>query len=118
MDNIISMAEIAMASGIKVILSAVVPAFDYPWSPGLNPNEKIPQLNTMIKNYCIENEIIYLDYFSAMTDGNNGLKPELTYDGVHPNEAGYKVMEPLALEAISKALETKQLKSDNNIEKI
>jgi lysophospholipase L1-like esterase len=39
-----------------------------------------------------------------MTDGNNGLKPELTYDGVHPNEAGYKVMQPLVEDAISKAL--------------
>ena len=107
MDNIKSMTEISKANGIKVIISSILPAFDYPWRRGLNPNEKIPQLNTMIKNYCIENEIIYLDYFSAMVDNNNGLPIKYSSDGVHPNIEGYKVMEPLALEAISKALETK-----------
>jgi lysophospholipase L1-like esterase len=106
MDNIISMMELARANNISVILSSVLPAFDYPWKAGQNPNEKIPALNDMIKRYSKQNSIIYLDYFSAMTNGNNGLKPELTYDGVHPNKAGYEVMSPLAEEAISKALET------------
>jgi lysophospholipase L1-like esterase len=104
MDNLKSMSEIASENDIKVILASVLPAFDYPWNPGLNSNIKIPKLNEMIKNYCKVNSITYLDYFSGMTDGNNGLKPELTYDGVHPNEAGYKVMQPLVEDAISKAL--------------
>ena len=104
MDNIISMCELAEINGIKIVLSSVLPAFDYPWSPGKSPNIKIPALNEMIKNYADNNGYIYLDYFSAMTDGNNGLKPELTYDGVHPNEAGYKVMEPLVEDAVSEAL--------------
>ena len=104
MENIISMCELAEINGIKIVLSSVLPAFDYPWSPGKSPNIKIPALNEMIKNYADNNGYIYLDYFSAMTDGNNGLKPELTYDGVHPNEAGYKVMEPLVEDAVSEAL--------------
>jgi lysophospholipase L1-like esterase len=104
MDNLKSMSEIASENDIKVILASVLPAFDYPWNPGLNSNIKIPKLNEMIKNYCKVNSITYLDYFSGMTDGNNGLKPELTYDGVHPNIAGYKVMQPLVEDAISKAL--------------
>ena len=45
LDNIKSMTEIAHANGIKVILCSVLPAFDYPWSPGLSPNIKIPKLN-------------------------------------------------------------------------
>ena len=104
MDNIKSMTEISKANGIKVIISSILPAFDYPWRRGLNPNEKIPQLNTMIKNYCIENEIIYLDYFSAMVDNNNGLPSKYSSDGVHPNSEGYKVMEPLVEDAIKNAL--------------
>ena len=104
MDNIISMKELARANNISVILSSVLPAFDYPWKAGQNPNEKIPALNDMIKRYSKQNSIIYLDYFSAMTDGSNGLKAELTYDGVHPNKAGYKVMEPLVENAINKVL--------------
>lgn len=104
MDNIISMTELAKANGIKVILSSVIPAYDYPWSPGLNPNFKIPSLNKMIKEYCDSNEIIYLDYFSAMTDEVNGLIKDYTYDGVHPNKVGYEIMAPLAEEAIKRAL--------------
>lgn len=103
MDNIISMAELAKANDIKVIFSSVLPAFDFSWRPGLEPSTKIIALNKMIKAYADENKIVYLDYFSAMVDERNGLKDEYTYDGVHPNEAGYKTMEPLALEAIAKA---------------
>ena len=104
MDNIISMCELAEINGIKIVLSSVLPAFDYPWSPGKSPNIKIPELNEMIKNYADNNGYIYLDYFSAMTDGNNGLRPELSKDGVHPNVEGYKLMEPMVEEAISEAL--------------
>lgn len=103
-DNIVSMAEIAQANGIKVIISSVLPAFDYPWKPGLDPATKIPALNKMLSNYAEEKRLIYLDYFSAMTDDKNGLRKELTYDGVHPNRAGYEVMAPLAQKAIDKAL--------------
>lgn len=105
MDNIKSMSEIAAANGIKVVLSSVLPAFDYPWRPDLDPANKIPALNQMIKVYAKNQGHVYLDYFSAMDDGNNGLLEALTYDGVHPNEAGYKVMEPLVLAAIEKALQ-------------
>lgn len=104
MDNLISMSELANANNIKVILSSVIPAFDYPWSPGLNPNEKIPALNKLIKTYAIENDIYYLDYFSTMVDSANGLIEEYTYDGVHPNKKGYEIMVPLAEIAINKIL--------------
>jgi len=104
LDNLISMTELAKAAGIRVILCSVLPAFDFPWSPGKNPVDKIAQLNGMIKNYAEKNGIIYLDYYSQMSDESQGLKSEYTFDGVHPNEAGYKVMEPLAEAAIKKAL--------------
>ena len=58
-----------------------------------------------MKDYAESNGFVYLDYFNAMDDGNNGLLETLTYDGVHPNEAGYIAMEPLVLEAIAKALQ-------------
>ncbi|MFT7606053.1 MAG: lysophospholipase L1-like esterase, partial [Saprospiraceae bacterium] len=104
-DNIKSMAELAKANGIKVILCSVLPAFDFPWKPGLNPAENVVKLNSMIKAYADKNSIVYLDYFKPMADHQNGLKAAYTYDGVHPNLAGYKVMEPLAEEAIAKVLE-------------
>lgn len=107
MDNLISMAELAQANNIKVVLSSVLPAFDYPWKPGLEPAGKIVKLNDMIKEYADKNKIVYLDYFSAMADERKGLSKENSGDGVHPNKAGYQIMEPLAEEAIKKALSGK-----------
>jgi len=107
LDNLISMTELAKANNIKVVLSSVLPAFDYPWKPGMEPAPKIVKLNEMIKKYADTNGIVYLDYFSAMADERNGLKEELSGDGVHPNLAGYKIMEPLAEAAIKKALSQK-----------
>jgi lysophospholipase L1-like esterase len=103
-DNIISMAQLAKANGIKVILCSVMPAFDFPWNPGSFPADKIIALNRLIKSYADQNHLIYLDYYSATVDPRKGLKAEYSEDGVHPNAAGYKVMEPLAEAAIAKAL--------------
>ncbi len=105
LDNIKSMAELAEANDIKVVLSSVLPAFDYPWRPGLKPNEKIPALNKLIKAYAEENGHVYLDYFSAMADKRNGLPKEYASDEVHPTITGYKVMEPMVDAAIAEALE-------------
>jgi len=104
MDNLVSMAELAKANGIRVVLCSVLPVLDYPWRPGLEPADKIVRLNEMIRKYADKNGIVYLEYFAAMADERAGLKKEYTYDGVHPNEAGYKIMGPLAEEAVSKAL--------------
>ncbi len=103
-DNIFSMAELARANGIKVILSSVLPAYDYPWKPGLQPADKIIKLNEIIKTYTEKNNMMYLDYHTSMADQRNGLKDTYTYDGVHPNKKGYQVMEPLAEEALKKVL--------------
>jgi len=105
--NIKSMAEIAHSNGIKVIISSILPAIDYPWKPGLEPAPKIIAINKALKVYAKKNNFIYLDYFSSMVDDKGGLKvPEYTSkdDLVHPNKSGYLVMEKLAELAISKAL--------------
>lgn len=104
MDNMKSMVQLAKANNIKVVLCSVLPAFDYPWAPGKEPNVKIPKLNGMLEAYAEEADVIYLDYFAAMDDGNNGLPKELSKDGVHPTDAGYAIMEPLVEKAIKKAL--------------
>lgn len=106
-DNISSMATLAKAHGIKVILSSVLPAYDFPWAPGKQPAEKVIALNKWMKDYASKNSFIYLDYFSSMVDERNGLKSEYTTDGIHPNIEGYKIMEPLVEKAISRALKAK-----------
>jgi lysophospholipase L1-like esterase len=103
-NNIFSMVELATANNIKVILCSVLPAFDFYWRQGLEPAEKIVTLNKMIYEYADANEIVYLDYYSAMVDEQKGLKSIFSEDGVHPNKAGYEVMVPLAEKAIRLAL--------------
>ena len=106
-DNLASMAEIASANGIKVVLSSVLPVYDYPWKPGLEPAPKIIALNKWMKDYAKKHRAIYLDYHSAMADERGGMRSELASDGVHPTEAGYRVMAPLVEQAIEKALRAK-----------
>ena len=103
-ENIISMAEIAKANNIKVYICSTLPAIDFPWSPGLEPGPKVIKLNSILKNYCNSNDIPFVDYFSSMADDKGGLKvPEYTAanDLVHPNLAGYKVMEKIILKALN-----------------
>jgi lysophospholipase L1-like esterase len=106
--NIKSMAEIAHANGIKVIISSILPAIEYLWKPGLEPAVNIVKINKALKTYASKNNFIYLDYYSAMVDDKGGLKvPDYTAanDLVHPNINGYLVMEKLAERAIKKALQ-------------
>jgi len=102
--NIFSMAELAKANKIKVILASVLPASSYSWSPSIEPADKIVELNKLIKAYAKKNKIIYLDYYTPMVNEAKGLKKELGRDTVHPNGDGYDIMEPLVNAAIKKAL--------------
>jgi acetyl esterase/lipase/lysophospholipase L1-like esterase len=103
--NIVSMAELAKANKIKVILSSVLPVYNYPWSPGLEPSGKIVKLNVMLQSYAKKNNIVYVDYHTPMADERNGLKAEYSEDGVHPNLKGYKVMDALVEKAIKETLD-------------
>jgi len=102
--NISSMAELASQNNIKVILCSVLPAADFPWRKGKNPDIKIPLLNQLIKDYAQKKGFYYLDYYNLMNDGNNGLKKDYGNDGVHPNMNGYKLMQKMVLDAISNIL--------------
>jgi lysophospholipase L1-like esterase len=103
-DNLMSMVELAKASAIRVVLSSVLPVYDYPWKPGLEPAPKIVALNAWMKTYAATHGVVYLDYHAVMADERQGLKRALSQDGVHPNEAGYRAMTPLAERAIAEAL--------------
>ena len=103
-DNLMSMTELAKANGIRVVLASVLPVIDYPWRKGLEPAPKIVTLNAWIKNYAARVGAGYVDFHSAMADAQQGMKGEYSRDGVHPTEAGYRVMAPLAEKAIAEAL--------------
>jgi acyl-CoA thioesterase I len=104
-ENFESMTELALANNIRVVLASVLPAYDYPWKPGLEPAEKIVALNVWLKDYAASKGVVYLDYFTPMANEKHGMKAELSGDGVHPNKAGYLIMQPLAERAIAQAMQ-------------
>jgi lysophospholipase L1-like esterase len=104
-DNLTSMVELAQKNDIKVVLSSVMPVCDYIQNQTKRrPNETIIELNKWIKQYASTHNALYLDYYTPMLDEKGVFKQELTYDGLHPNSAGYEVMMPLAQKAIDQAL--------------
>jgi lysophospholipase L1-like esterase len=102
--NIASMAELAAANGIGVVLCSVLPALDYHWAPGKEPAPKIAKLNEWIARYAARKSFVYVDYYAAMKDERGGLPPTLSQDGVHPLPAGYALMAPLVQAGIEKAI--------------
>jgi lysophospholipase L1-like esterase len=115
-DNLASIAELARAHRIRVVLSSVLPVSDYEKTADGQPRnqttrrppEQIKALNEWMKRYAAENKLTYLDYYSAMVDEKGFLKDELSNDGLHPNLQGYLVMNPLAEKAIAAALRRKR----------
>ena len=103
-ENIQSMVELAQANGIIPIVCSVLPAYDYPWRPGLRPNVQIPKLNAMLKEMAQKKKVHYLDYFSKMADERMGLPAELAKDGVHPTTEGYGIMQTLVEKAVQEVL--------------
>ena len=103
-DNFRSMAAIARANGIKVILASITPAEIYPWRRTIHPTTIILEVNQWLKQFAAQQGFTYLDYYTAMADDKGAMKPGLASDGVHPTPEGYAVMAPLAEAAIAQAL--------------
>ena len=101
LDNIQSMCELAQLHGIKVYLCSVLPCDRFTWRPDAgNRSADVVELNRMLRQYAEEAGIVYVDYFSALNDGNNALPAELSSDGCHPTVAGYEIMEKIIGEAL------------------
>ena len=104
--NIASMAEIAKANKIKVILTSVLPAAGFRWNKKItDAPDRIEALNAKIKEYAKANKIPYVDYYTPMVTGaERALNPDYSKDGVHPTLDGYIVMEAVIKPVIDKAL--------------
>ena len=100
MENIKGMTEMAKANGIEMVLCAVLPANSFPWRPSIDLIHKVIALNQMIKAYAQENNLIYVDYYTPMVNDEKGLISTLGYDTVHPNKAGYDIMEGVLLKSL------------------
>jgi lysophospholipase L1-like esterase len=108
--NLMSMAELAKAHKIKVIMASITPVSAYHAAPNAAPQtttrpmERIRAINDWMKKYAAAEGHVYLDYFSAMVDQTGMLREELSADDLHPNAKGYAIMAPLAESAIKQAL--------------
>jgi lysophospholipase L1-like esterase len=106
--NLSSMAELARVNGIRVVFSSILPVHNYTEKAkdffAQRPQSRILALNEWIKDYSAKNNLVYVDYFSALVDDKGMMKKELADDGLHPNAAGYKIAAPLAEAGIEKAL--------------
>ncbi|MGB0366984.1 MAG: GDSL-type esterase/lipase family protein [Flavobacteriaceae bacterium] len=100
MENIKGMTEMAKANDVKMVLCALLPANSFPWRPSIIPTNKVVALNQLIKTYAQEHNLIYVDYYTPMVDDKLGLKSTLGYDTVHPNKAGYALMEEVLLKSL------------------
>jgi lysophospholipase L1-like esterase len=111
-DNLASMAELARAHGIRVVLASLLPVSDDKLDANgqpltrtrQRPTATIRELNRWLAAHAATHGHVDLDYFSASADKDGLLLPALNDDGLHPNARGYAVMAPLAEKAIAAAL--------------
>lgn len=109
LNNIKSMAEIAKAHGIKVILTSVLPHDHFGWNKEVTDvTQKVDELNLAIKAYADKNKLPYVDYNAEMRDTKGAMKEDLSKDGVHPYPDAYLVMEALVKPVIDKQLKKKK----------
>ena len=87
-----------------MVLASIPPAARFSWAPALKPIDSIRAVNAWLAAYAREQDLVYVDYYAALDDGLGGFKSAWTVDGVHPNAAGYAVMDPLAKKAVEQAM--------------
>ncbi len=104
--NIASMAELARANGVRVLVASIPPAKAFPWRPDIHPAADIRTLNAWLRSYAQRQHLTYVDYYSVLADADGGLKAEYSGDGVHPNAAGYAAMQPVLEAALRGARAT------------
>ena len=106
-NNIFRMAEMAQKNNINVFICSVLPANRILWNKSIKPTYKVIKLNMLLKEFCKNKNIEYVDYYSEMVDWSGGLKSPLytsKWDLVHPNKKGYEKMEEILIKKIKKEL--------------
>lgn len=103
--NVISMAQLAKANGIKAVICSVLPAAEYPWRREVKDvPAKVRALNDLLREWARRNGAVYVDYFTPLADERGGLAAALAADGIHPTSEGYDRMEQILQPVLKKAL--------------
>ena len=103
--NLRSMIDRARANGVAVVIGTLLPCTNVDWRPHLDMQPSLLALNTWIRGFARENALVLADYFTPLADASGGLPARYGPDGVHPNEAGYAVMAPVAQAALGRAMQ-------------
>jgi lysophospholipase L1-like esterase len=99
-DDLVMMGDVAKAHSIQPIFASLLPASGD--AAITRTPQAIQKVNNWIRDYCIREKFVYIDYYSAMADDKGTMKPDLSDDGLNPNAKGYRVMSPLVLDAIER----------------
>jgi lysophospholipase L1-like esterase len=99
-----AMVDLARINHVRVVISSVLPTKAFWWNKGVDPRDEVAALNRWLQQFASQEGLVYVDYYSAMVAPDRGIRADLSNDGVHPNNAGYAVMEPLARKAVEEAL--------------
>lgn len=111
-NNLTMIAQLAEANQIRPLFASILPVSDYHKNVNARfamtirrPPAAIQALNNWLRQFCSQHGYAYVDYFSAMVDSAGYLQADLADDGLHPNGKGYRVMAPVAVNAIDRALD-------------
>ncbi len=99
-DNLVMMGDVAKAHSVQPIFASLLPASGE--AAKTRTPEAIQKVNAWIRDYCIRENFIYVDYYTAMADAKGMMKAEYTDDGLNPNAKGYRAMSPLVLDAVER----------------
>ncbi|HEV2134995.1 MAG TPA: SGNH/GDSL hydrolase family protein [Terracidiphilus sp.] len=106
--DIVSMAQLAQANGIRPVICSILPSTEFWWHRGMDPAPKIAAINEWLKNFAAQQHYVYVDFYDKMKDAQGGLPANLSRDGVHPGPAGHAVMNPLVEAGIEKAMKSRK----------
>lgn len=102
------MADLADHHGIRVVFGSILPVHSYTVTAKDVVKERRPPelraLNRWLQAFCRRRGYVFADYASALADDKGMLRRNLSEDGVHPLDAGYALMTPVAQAAIDHAL--------------
>jgi lysophospholipase L1-like esterase len=104
MNNVMAMAALAKAAGVRLILGGITPAAGFVWRPSLpDPRPRIRALNDWLRDLANDQGAVFADYHGVLKDADDGMSRELSRDGVHPLIPGYDRMRPVVGAALAAA---------------
>ena len=99
--NILSMIDLCWQNGIRPVICSVLPSYHLRWREEVTDTyEKVLSLNARLQAYCERHGITYVDYGSVLAGPDGKIQADYSGDTVHPNAAGYELMEKLLLETL------------------